>query len=77
MGYADAGLAYHFNSNIKVMADYVFAKRRKLDGSYYNRHQGYIALVLKGKIGDVTIYKSKDNVPNNNIFYNNSMRYNI
>lgn len=51
MGYADVGLTYNFNKNIKLLGDYVYAKRRNMDGSYGNRHQFYLALILKKKIG--------------------------
>jgi hypothetical protein len=54
LGYADLGITYHFSKNIRVMADYVFAKRRNLDGSYSNRHQGYMAFILRKKWNNFT-----------------------
>jgi hypothetical protein len=51
MGYADIGLTYNLNKNIKFLADYVYAKKLRLDGSYNNRHQAYIAIILRKKWG--------------------------
>jgi hypothetical protein len=47
LGYADVGITYIVNKRIKILTDYVFAKRIRLDRSYSNRHQFYVALVLK------------------------------
>jgi len=47
LGYADVGLTYKFNRNVKILADYVFAVKKKLNNSYSLHHQYYIALVLK------------------------------
>lgn len=51
MGYADIGLTYNFSKNIKLLGDYVYTKRRNQDASYGNRHQFYLALILKKKVG--------------------------
>ncbi len=50
MGYADFGLTYSFNKNVKILGDYVFVQRRVLDGTYSTRHQFYTALVLKKEL---------------------------
>jgi hypothetical protein len=55
MGYGDLGLSYNFNKHVKVMLDYVYGKRRRLDGTYKNRQMIYFALVLKKKFGQWTI----------------------
>lgn len=54
MGYLDFGFSYNYNKNIRVLLDYVFAKRLELDETYSDRHQFYVALVLKKKIGQWT-----------------------
>lgn len=50
MGYADFGLTYSFNKNVKILGDYVYMQRRVLDGTYSTRHQFYTALVLKKEL---------------------------
>lgn len=55
MGYADIGVTYTFNKHVKVLADYVYAKKIRYDGSYTNRHQAYIALILKKKWGRLSL----------------------
>src|SRR5688572_25985580 len=51
LGYGDIGVSYARNKNIKVMADYVYRKRRNLDGSYSDRHRAYFAVILKKELG--------------------------
>ena len=51
MAYADAGITYKFTKHIKVLADYVLARKAKTDGSFSTRHQYYAAIILKQKIG--------------------------
>lgn len=55
LGYADLGITYKFTKNIKVLADYVFAQRRRKDNTCSTRHQGYIALVVKKEIKNFTV----------------------
>jgi hypothetical protein len=55
LGYGDIGVSYIHNDNIKVMADYVYRKRRNLDGSYSDRHRAYIAVILKKELGRLTL----------------------
>lgn len=47
--YADIGVTYKFNKNFKVLADYVFAQKRK-DEYWSSRHQFYIALYARKKL---------------------------
>jgi hypothetical protein len=55
LGYGDLGLSYSYNKHVKVMLDYVYGKRRRLDGTYRNRQMIYFALILKKKFGSWTI----------------------
>jgi hypothetical protein len=55
LGYGDIGLSYIRNDNIKVMADYVYRKKRNLDGSYSDRHRAYLAVILKKEFGRLTL----------------------
>jgi len=54
-GNIDFGMAYIFNKNIKIMFDYVYVEKRKLDDNYATRSQFFIALVLKKEFGKWTI----------------------
>ncbi len=49
LAYADLGVTYKINKNIKVAGDYVFGQKRKNDG-FRTRHQFYVALFLKTEI---------------------------
>lgn len=55
MGYADIGFTYNYNKNIKFLADYVYAVKLNIDGSYRNRNQFYLAVILKKRFGRLTI----------------------
>jgi len=47
LGYADVGITIKFTKNIKLLADYVFAKKIKYNETYLTLHQYYLALVIK------------------------------
>jgi hypothetical protein len=47
LGYADVGVTYKITKNIKVLADYVFAQKKRNIGGFQSYHQYYIALILK------------------------------
>lgn len=51
MGYADVGITYNFNKNIKMLVDYVYAKKLDYETRYTNRHQFYTALIARKKWG--------------------------
>jgi hypothetical protein len=51
LAYADIGLTYKFNKNIKVLADYVLIEKKRNDGNYKIFHQYYLALIAKKDIG--------------------------
>ena len=54
--YADVGITYEFTKHVKVMGDYVFLEKLKNNNDYWStRHQAYVALVLKQKIGSFAI----------------------
>ncbi|MGZ3867081.1 MAG: DUF2490 domain-containing protein [Bacteroidia bacterium] len=48
--YADMGLTYKITKNIKVLLDYVFTQKRRLDDSYGSIHQYYAAMTFKKDI---------------------------
>lgn len=52
--YGDFGLRYKLNKHIHLRADYVFAIRKDKDKIWNIRHQAYVALTLKQKIGHFT-----------------------
>ena len=55
MGYLDIGAGYNFNSNIKLLCEYVYRKNRQLNGSYETEHRGYLALIIKKEINRFTV----------------------
>lgn len=46
--YADFGLTYKINKNVKLLGDYVFAQKQK-EAHWSNRHQYYLALYVNKK----------------------------
>lgn len=54
VSYADFGITYNFNRHVRVMFDYVFAEKRRLDYSFSNNHQFYGALILRQKLKKFT-----------------------
>jgi hypothetical protein len=48
--YADVGITYKIAKNIKILADYVFTQKKRLDDSYGSIHQYYIAMTFKKDI---------------------------
>jgi hypothetical protein len=48
--YADVGVTYKITKNIKILADYVFTQKKRLDDSYGSIHQYYVAMTLKKDI---------------------------
>ncbi len=48
--YADMGVTYKLNKQIKFLADYVFTQKLRPDGSYGTIHQYYTAMVVKKEI---------------------------
>lgn len=50
LGYADVGLTWRFNKNVKILADYVFTQKAKKEGNFSTRHQFYVAFSAKKDI---------------------------
>jgi hypothetical protein len=48
--YADVGFTYKITKNVKILADYVFTQKRRLDDSYGSIHQYYVAMTFKKDI---------------------------
>jgi len=69
LGYADMGLTYNINKNIKVLGDYVYGWRRGGDYTFNNRHRFYFALILKKKLGNWTFqYRNRVQIQYSNIY---------
>jgi hypothetical protein len=50
-GYADLGVTYRINKNIRVLADAVFGEKKKYNDNYSQRYTYYVAVILKKDIG--------------------------
>lgn len=53
--YGDLGVSYYINKNIRILADYVYGYKRRIDGSYSRKHQAYAGMVLKKHFGNVVL----------------------
>lgn len=57
--YGDFGLTYKLNKHLRFITDYVYGKKRNLDGSYSNIHQVYGGFYLRKKINKfVLVYRN-------------------
>lgn len=47
--FADLGLEYKINKHVRVLADYVYGGKRRLNGTYSHVHQAYAGILLRQK----------------------------